>query len=77
MLEPRFEIGQEVAQNCAHGQELDGLRHPVLIKAVIPYGDESTYRIEGANGRHYEVKSAVSARMPVTRQVAYSWQRVA
>ena len=58
MPEPRFEIGQQVhiAQNhCAHCRELENeLKHPVIVKAVIPYGDESTYRVQDAVGLHYE-----------------------
>ena len=60
MLQPRFQIGQEVhiTQNhCAHCRELEyELKHPVTVIAVIPYGDEATYRVEDTNWLHYEVK---------------------
>jgi len=83
MPEPRFEIGQQVhiAQNhCAHCRELENeLKHPVIVKAVIPYGDESTYRVQDAVELHYEVKECclcTDARGHSSSYCAYCGQQV-
>ena len=59
MVEPRFEIGQEVyvAQyHCAICKKLEfELQHPLRVMAIEPYGDEFEYR-EDARGMHYETK---------------------
>ena len=84
MPEPRFEIGQEIhiAQNhCAHCRQLEiELKHPVIVKAVVPYGEESTYRVEDANRVHYEVKECCLCTNPAghsSSPCAYCGQKVA
>ena len=68
MVEPRFEIGQEVyvAQyHCAICKKLEfELQHPLRVMAIEPYRDEFEYRIEDAQGVHYETKEVCLCSRP-------------
>jgi hypothetical protein len=65
---PMFNIGQEVhiaQKHCAQCRKLETeLKHPIRVKTVIPYGDEFTYRVEDAQGAHYEVNECCLCTSP-------------
>jgi hypothetical protein len=69
MNEPRFDIGQEVyfAQNhCALCKKLElELKHPVHVRAIVPFGVEFEYRIEDARGARYETNEACLCSRPL------------
>ena len=54
MVEPRFEIGQEVhvaQDHCGGCKKLElELQHPVRVMAIKPYGDGFQYRIKDGRG---------------------------
>lgn len=68
MAGPRFALGQEVHLAQSHCRlcnklELE-LQHPVRVMAIVPYGDQSEYRIEDARGAHYETKESCLCSRP-------------
>jgi hypothetical protein len=59
---PYFEIGQEVhivKNHCASCRELElQMRNPIAVKAIMPYGEGFTYRIEDAKGACFNISEA-------------------
>ena len=68
MVEPRFEIGQEVhvaQDHCSGCKKLElELQHPVRVMAIKPYGDGFQYRIKDGRGMHYETKEVCLCSRP-------------
>jgi hypothetical protein len=68
MTQPRFKIGQEVhvtQYHCGICKKTEyELEHPVRVMAIEPYGDEFEYRIEDAQGVHYETKEVCLCSRP-------------
>jgi hypothetical protein len=62
MADPHFRLRQEVhvvRNHCASCGALESqMQHPIRVRAIMAYGEESTYRIEDAKGACFNVKEA-------------------
>jgi hypothetical protein len=62
MAEPYFKLRQEVhvvRNHCSSCRELESrMRHPIMVRAILAYGERFTYRIEDAKGACFNVNEA-------------------
>jgi len=62
MADPYFKLRQEVhvvRNHCASCSDLESqMQHPIKVRAIMAYGEGSTYRIEDAKGECFNINEA-------------------
>jgi hypothetical protein len=62
MADPYFKLRQQVyvvRNHCASCSVLESqMQHPIRVRAIMAYGEGSTYRIEDAKGACFNINEA-------------------